>query len=117
MKSSAFTEPLDIPARLAIVATLAGGSCTFTELGIETGLADGNLHVQTRKLADAGYINRESIRKGARQATRYAITEFGRQQIQAYVERLRKALGTTVEKPRPRSGVRPSRNNDPAGVW
>ena len=117
MKSSDLPEPLDIPARLAIVATLAGGARTFTELGTETGLADGNLHVQTRKLAEAGFITRESIRKGGRQATRFAITELGRQQIRAYVDRLRRALGAEPGEPRPRTGARPPRRSDPAGVW
>ena len=48
---------LGVPARLAIIATAAGGErWTFTALGRETGLADGNLHVQTRKLTAAGFL-------------------------------------------------------------
>ena len=51
-------------ARLAILATLVPGEAIpFTELKRESGLADGNLHVQTAKLAEAGYLE---IRKGLR---------------------------------------------------
>ncbi len=52
-----FDKHFTSPARLAIIASLASGEPrSFTELKEETGLADGNLHVQTRKLQEIGYI-------------------------------------------------------------
>ena len=45
------------PSRLAILAVLVPGPpVCFAEMKAATGLADGNLHVQTHKLADAGYL-------------------------------------------------------------
>lgn len=92
MKTSELDETLGIPARLAIVATLAGGQrLTFTALGEQTGIADGNLHVQTRKLIDAGYLTAERVKQGARAATRFELTERGRLSFLEHVRRLREA--------------------------
>ena len=71
MKFSDMDEMLGTPARLAILATVArppsaeedGNRWSFMALRRETGLADGNLHVQTRKLVDAGYLSRDQIRQ------------------------------------------------------
>ncbi|MBM4118765.1 transcriptional regulator, partial [bacterium] len=47
-----FDETLSSAARMGIVAALITGEpVAFTDLKQRTGLADGNLHVQTRKLA------------------------------------------------------------------
>ena len=62
MKVLDIDEMLGVPARLAIIATAAGGErWTFTALGRETGLADGNLHVQTRKLSAARLLARSPL--------------------------------------------------------
>ena len=59
-----FNPHLTSPARLAILACLVPGEpWSFTELKRQTGIADGNLHVQTRKLEEVGYIE---ITKGMR---------------------------------------------------
>jgi len=84
---------LGAPARLAIIATAAGGErWTFTALRSETGLADGNLHVQTRKLTAAGYLARDRQPQGNRTVTCFELTERGRQAFQSYLRRLNRAL-------------------------
>ena len=46
---------ISAPCRLGILATLVPGvPVSFTDMKAETSLSDGNLHVQTRKLADVG---------------------------------------------------------------
>ena len=99
MKAMDLDELLGTPARLAIVATAAtlpasrGESrWTFSALGRETGLADGNLHVQTRKLAEAGYLHRHRIRQGNREVTCFDLTDKGRAALRVLVGQLRDAL-------------------------
>jgi DNA-binding MarR family transcriptional regulator len=93
MKVLDIDEMLGVPARLAIIATAAGGErWTFTALGRETGLADGNLHVQTRKLTAAGFLARERERQGNRMVTCFELTEKGRQAFLNHIRRLDRAL-------------------------
>ncbi len=118
MKVGDLNDTLGTPARLAIVATLAPGQpLTFTALGEETGIADGNLHVQTRKLVEAGYLTRERIKSGGRSATRFQITERGRTAFSDHVRRLREAVDTPPRATKPLSGAKPPRRSDPARVW
>ena len=92
MKITDLDDTLGTPARLAIVATLAQGQrLTFTALREHTGLADGNLHVQTRKLIEAGYLTSERVQQGSRRATRFELTERGRLALLDHVRRLREA--------------------------
>jgi DNA-binding MarR family transcriptional regulator len=92
MKVSELDDNLGVPARLAIVATLARApQLTFMALGAQTGIADGNLHVQTRKLLAAGYLTRERVPRGSRTVTRFELTERGRLALKEYVRRLRDA--------------------------
>ena len=100
------------PARLAIVATLADGrDLTFSELKAATGLADGNLHVQTGRLVDAGYLRARKERRGRRTVTAYRLEETGLDALRRHTERLQRAL----------SGVRPARSGrrsrDESQVW
>lgn len=121
MNTREIDEMLGVPARLAIVATLARvDSLAFTPLGQETGLADGNLHVQTRKLLAAGYIAGTQGRKGNRKVTCFSLTSLGREKLRAHVRLLAEAAGvsafeTTVLAGRSR--VRSSRNKDDSQVW
>ncbi len=99
MKVQDLDEMFGAPARLAIVATVAtlpasrgARRWTFTVLRAETGLADGNLHVQTRKLTNAGYLHSHRIRQGNRLVTCYDLTEKGRRALRVFVGRLRDAL-------------------------
>lgn len=101
MKVIDLDEMLGTPARLAIMATVASlpasrGVCrwTFTSLRQETGLADGNLHVQTRKLVAAGYLHSHRVRHGNRLVTCFGLTEQGREALKAMIQRLKQALAS-----------------------
>lgn len=119
MNAREIDELLGTPARLAIVATLARvESLAFTELGRETGLADGNLHVQTRKLLKAGYISGSEGRKGNRRVTCFSLTELGRNKIRSHTRLLAEAsglnnLGGGANTSRSRRG----RSKDDSQVW
>ena len=103
---------LGTPARLAIVATLADGrDWTFSELKAATGLADGNLHVQTSRLAEAGYLRVIKQRRAKRPVTSFRLEEPGLDALRRHADRLQRAL----------SGVRPvrpeQRPRDESQVW
>ncbi len=120
-KAQDIDELLGTNARLAIVLTLADGQpWTFTALGDETGLADGNLHVQTRKLVAAAYLNSEKIKRGNRLVTTFSLAPHGRMQLRAHVARVRQALGIT-DSPVTNGGQGPTRKkqtkNDASQVW
>ena len=84
-----FNEIICSPGRLAIIATLIPGDhISFTALKRATGLADGNLHVQTRKLADAGYIDIVKSIRGRRTITIFKVTELGIEQYKLHVKKL-----------------------------
>lgn len=99
MKSSDLDDLLGTPARLAILATTAtlppardGRRWTFSALGRETGLADGNLHVQTGKLTAAGYLHRHRVRQGNREVTCFDLTADGRRALRRFTGLLQDAL-------------------------
>ncbi len=118
MKVTDLEELLGTPARLAIMATLAQErQLTFTELGLETGIADGNLHVQTRKLVNAGYLTRERVTGEGRPFTHFEITERGRRVFREHVQRLREATGSPVSHSNPKAEAKPRHRSDPARVW
>ena len=103
---------LGTPARLAIVATLADGSdLTFTELKSATGLADGNLHVQTGQLTAAGYLRLRREKRGGRTVTCFHLEDEGLAALRRLSDRLLQAI----------SGVRPMRmertDRDQSRVW
>lgn len=79
MNVSDLDETLCAPSRLAIMLTLADATSplSFMELRKETGLADGNLHVQTRKLAEVGFIDIRKSGTGRGSLTVFLITDHG----------------------------------------
>jgi DNA-binding MarR family transcriptional regulator len=109
-------EMLGAPARLAIMATVMDGQrWTFTALKAETGLADGNLHVQTGKLTAARLLARERIERGRRTVTGFEITEKGRRVFQEHLRRLKEAAEPRTGTPAERS--RPAGPGDTSRVW
>jgi DNA-binding transcriptional ArsR family regulator len=91
MRVSDVDDLLGTPARLAIMATLAAGrGWSFTELRDETGLADGNLHVQTGKLVKAGYVTKTKTTDGGRSVTVFEATAAGCGAFRGFVGQLRK---------------------------
>ena len=83
------------PARLSIMAAvMSGKSISFSSLRQATGLANGNLHVQTRKLAEAGYISVASSTRGKRAITLFKVTELGIERFKLHVKKLNRILDT-----------------------
>jgi len=106
---------ISAPCRLAILATLVPGQpVSFSEVKAATSLSDGNLHVQTRKLADAGYIRISKGMKGRRSVTKFRITELGLERLRLHVIKLQKVLDAELVTSRP---TRRSRPADDAAVW
>jgi len=110
-----FDEMISAPCRLGILATLIPGlPVSFTEMKAAASLSDGNLHVQTRKLAGVGYIEINKIMKGRRSVTEFRITKLGRERLRLHIMKLQKILdadvGTKTRAPRP---GRP----DDSAVW
>ncbi len=110
-----FDQMISAPCRLGILATLVPGlPVTFTEMKEATSLSDGNLHVQTRKLSDVGYIDIVKTSKGRRTVTEFRITDLGRERLRLHVMKLQRILdaGASVEERGQRSGRR-----DDSAVW
>jgi DNA-binding PadR family transcriptional regulator len=109
-----FDEMISAPCRLGILATLVpGAAVSFTEMKAATSLSDGNLHVQTRKLADVGYIDINKVRKGRRSVTEFRITKLGLERLRLHVMKLQAVLDAETGTTRPRR----SRQTDDSVVW
>ncbi len=110
-----FDEMISAPCRLGILATLVPGEpLSFTKLKAATSLSDGNLHVQTRKLADVGYIRIDKVRRGRRSVTEFSITRLGLEQLRLHVMKLQKVLDAAA------GAAAPSRRTskpDDSAVW
>lgn len=110
-----FDQMISAPCRLGILATLIPGlPVTFTEMKEATSLSDGNLHVQTRKLADVGYIDISKTAKGNRTVTEFRITDLGRERLRLHVMKLQEIIDAESSKGGARSAG--SRSDDSA-VW
>jgi DNA-binding PadR family transcriptional regulator len=110
-----FDQMISAPCRLGILATLIPGEpVTFTEMKEATSLSDGNLHVQTRKLADVGYIDISKTAKGRRTVTEFRITDLGRERLRLHVMKLQEILDAESRTSAP--AARDSRADDSA-VW
>ena len=110
-----FDQMISAPCRLGILATLVPGlPVTFTEMKEATSLSDGNLHVQTRKLSEVGYIDINKTSKGRRTVTEFRITDLGRERLRLHVMKLQQILD--AESTGEESARRPGRTDD-AAVW
>ena len=110
-----FDQMISAPCRLGILATLIPGQpVTFTEMKEATSLSDGNLHVQTRKLADVGYIDISKTPKGRRTVTEFRITDLGRERLRLHVMKLQEIID--AESSTSSSSTRGSRPDESA-VW
>jgi DNA-binding MarR family transcriptional regulator len=79
--------------RLAVMAYLSGaGAADFGELRDRTGVTDGNLSVNLRKLEAAGYVEIEKKFVDRRPQTICHLTEAGRAAWIAYLARLQAML-------------------------
>jgi len=110
-----FDDMISSSSRLAILATLVPGEAVpFSELKRESGLADGNLHVQTGKLADAGYVEIRKALRGRRQVTEYRITELGFERFRLFVRQLEAILDSEAGIIQP---VLAAERKDDSEVW
>lgn len=110
-----FDEMISSPARLAILATLVpGAAVSFSAMKEATGLADGNLHVQTAKLAEVGYVGIRKARRDGRRVTEYRLTELGLERFRLHVRRLQAVLDSEVPVTRP---LLASERRDDSEVW
>ena len=110
-----FDQMISAPCRLGILATLIPGlPVTFMAMKEATSLSDGNLHVQTRKLADAGYIDISKTPKGRRTVTEFRITDMGRERLRLHVMKLQEILdaGSSPGAPSARDA-----GADDSAVW
>lgn len=110
-----FDELLTSSSRLSIVAALfSGKTLSFTKLKQISGLADGNLHVQTRKLADAGYVEIIKKKKGRRSVTEFRISELGIESLKLHVRKLQRIVATETGQIGPTPA---SEKRDESQVW
>jgi DNA-binding transcriptional ArsR family regulator len=110
-----FDEMISSPARLAILAALVPGTpVSFKEMKAATGLADGNLHVQTHKLADAGYLQIGKARQGRRSVTEFRLTKLGLERFQLHVRKLQEVLDVAAGVTQP---ALPAGRPDDSAVW
>jgi DNA-binding PadR family transcriptional regulator len=84
------------------------------DMKAKTSLSDGNLHVQTRKLAGVGYIEIGKGMKGRRTVTEFRITELGLERLRLYVMKLQDVLDAGTNENRPLQG---STQPDDSAVW
>lgn len=87
---------------------------SFTELSKATGLADGNLHVQTRKLEEAGYLRAKRTSRGRRGRTLYEVTPVGERRYRRLIATLEQSL---ERRPIPRTDAATDENRDDSRVW
>ncbi len=110
-----FDEMISSPSRLAILAALVPGPpVSFTEMKAATGVTDGNLHVQTHKLADAGYLQIRKAPQGQRSVTEFCLTELGLERFRLHVRKLQKVLDMEAGVTR---AALPVERPDDSAVW
>ena len=110
-----FDKMISAPCRLGILAALVpGDSVSFSELKSATSLSDGNLHAQTRKLEEVGYIEISKTKKGKRSVTEFRITGLGRERLQLHIMKLQKIIDADTGAKRP---VQRARRPDDSAVW
>ncbi len=110
-----FDEMISAPCRLGILATLVPGEpVSFTDMKAATSLSDGNLHVQTRKLADVGYVEINKVKRGKRSVTMFRITELGLERLRLHVTKLQKVLEAETGA---RKTATASRRPHDSAVW
>ncbi len=103
------------PARLAILSALVPGQpVSFSNLKRVTGLADGNLHVQTGRLTAVGYVEARKGRREGRRMTEFLLTELGLERFRRYVRLLEAVLDTEVGVIRP---VAAAERTEDSEVW
>jgi DNA-binding PadR family transcriptional regulator len=68
------------------------GSITFTGLKKLLSVSDGNLSVHLKKLEDADFITVEKKFEGRKPQTTYKLTELGKKEFIAYLNKMEEVL-------------------------
>lgn len=86
-----FDRHLTSASRLEIMAALVQNDrLSFSELKKQTGLADGNLHIQTQNLEEAGYLTKEKGFQGNRSITVFQVSSDGLAAFELYFRKLKR---------------------------
>lgn len=94
MKEKIFDSSL----RIQILTILSmRGSITFTELKKLLSVSDGNLSVHLKKLEDANFITVEKKFEGRKPQTTYTLTELGKKEFIAYLNKMEEVLKNLKE--------------------
>jgi DNA-binding MarR family transcriptional regulator len=79
--------------RLSVMAYLSGaGTADFGQLRAKTGVTDGNLSANLRKLEDAGYVRIDKSFVDRRPLTTVSLSDRGREAWIAYLDRMQALL-------------------------
>jgi DNA-binding MarR family transcriptional regulator len=82
--------------RLSIMAFLSGaGTADFNQIKAKTGVTDGNLSANLRKLEDAGYVEIEKQFVDRRPQTLCRMTAKGREAWIAYLTQMQSVIAAT----------------------
>lgn len=92
MDFTVIPEAFQSRIRLAIIAALASGPKTFSELKALTGTSDGNLSTHLTRLEAEQYLQSEKTFQGKKPLSTYTITEQARREFADYVALLEQAL-------------------------
>jgi len=88
----------DSSLRIQILTILSmRGSITFTELKKLLSVSDGNLSVHLKKLEDANFITVEKKFEGRKPQTTYTLTELGKKEFIAYLNKMEEVLKNLKE--------------------
>jgi len=83
----------DSSLRIQILTILSlRGHITFTELKKLLSVSDGNLSVHLKKLEDADFITVEKKFEGRKPQTTYKLTELGKKEFIAYLNKMEEVL-------------------------
>jgi len=88
----------DSSLRIQILTILSlRGHITFTELKKLLSVSDGNLSVHLKKLEDADFITVEKKFEGRKPQTTYKLTELGKKEFIAYLNKMEEVLKNLKE--------------------
>lgn len=94
---TAIDETIHGRLRLGVMAMLASSSpATFNDLKGKVNATDGNLSAHLTKLEEAGYVRIEKGFVGKKPLTNVHLTDAGRAAWIAYLDGLRRMLGTQL---------------------
>ena len=92
MEISEIPEAFSLPLRLKLISSLVDGTKSFQELKELTLATDGNISVQLTKLENWDYVKSKKAIRNKKMHTSYQLTDFGRKQLEEYVELLNRFL-------------------------